>query len=427
MYLPLQTLVLLTTALALPQPTTSTPPNQPCNNSPALCPRPYNTVTHLGAHDSPFVRNASNGFSIAGDQFYPSTVQLDAGVRLLSAQVHKVTNNGKDDYRLCHTSCNLYDAGSLEDWLKGLNSWLDSHPRDILTVLLVSSDNLSPATLGAIFRSSAISSKSYFPPSPTHANSTQWPTLSTLIEKNTRLVSFVANIAPAADTPYLLDEFTHIFENNYDNSSPGEFSCAPDRPDQVQGDTAAALQSGRMPFMNHFLYDELTSSIEIPSVENVDNTNAPSGKTGNLGDAAAACTKAYNGMAPTFILTDFVNVGPAIATVDKLNNLTASEISGRKSLPSSVAGAKEDVKKGGETMQSATSSAGTAMQSATGKAGDMASHVEGAASTTMGDMMGNVAGMGESAVAASATNGAASGKELKGALAGIFGAIGRAV
>lgn len=39
-----------------------------CNNSPALCDKSYGEITYLGAHDSPFVRDASTSNSVAGDQ-----------------------------------------------------------------------------------------------------------------------------------------------------------------------------------------------------------------------------------------------------------------------------------------------------------------------------------------------------------------------
>lgn len=55
-----------------------------CNNSPELCEVSYDQVTHLGAYDSPFLSDASTGFSSFGTQFFNTTVQLDAGVHLLS-------------------------------------------------------------------------------------------------------------------------------------------------------------------------------------------------------------------------------------------------------------------------------------------------------------------------------------------------------
>lgn len=40
-----------------------------CNGSPDLCNKSYGEITYLGAHDSPFVRDASTSNSPAGDQY----------------------------------------------------------------------------------------------------------------------------------------------------------------------------------------------------------------------------------------------------------------------------------------------------------------------------------------------------------------------
>ena len=240
-------LTLLSSSISL------TSAQQICNNSPDLCSKTYNNITHLGAHDSPFVRNVSNGFTPAGDQFYNSTTQLDSGVRLLSGQIHKVTaNGGAAEYHLCHTNCDLYDAGSLSDWLNSLNSWLDSNPNDVITILLVNSDNADAPTLGSIFSGSEMDQKAYKPNDTTQATS-DWPTLGEMIQQNKRLVAFVASLDPAKNqvAPYLLDEFTFMFENPYDYDDPSTFSCDPDRPDTFGRNPTAALASKRLPFMNH--------------------------------------------------------------------------------------------------------------------------------------------------------------------------------
>jgi hypothetical protein len=41
-----------------------------------------------------------------------------------------------------------------------------------------------------------------------------------------------------------------------------------------------------------------------------------------MGTAADECTRLY-GRAPSYILVDFATVGPAIATVDRLNGVTS--------------------------------------------------------------------------------------------------------
>lgn len=125
-----------------------------CNNSPDLCTRPYNNITYLGAHNSPFLRNKETSFSTSGNHYYNTTTQLDAGVRLLSGQVHKANGTGNDAWHLCHSSCDLLDAGTLENWLSEIKTWMDANTNDVVTLLLVNSDNASPADLGGVFSSS---------------------------------------------------------------------------------------------------------------------------------------------------------------------------------------------------------------------------------------------------------------------------------
>ncbi|KAL8702614.1 MAG: hypothetical protein Q9201_004220 [Fulgogasparrea decipioides] len=245
-----------------------------------------------------------------------TTAQLDAGVRLLTAQVH----NKDGAWHLCHTSCSLLDAGTLSSWLAEIKSWLDRNPYEAVTILLVNSDNAAAGDLSREFEAAAITTYAYTPAS-TSVAPTGWPTLDDLILSGKRLITFVADIAPSPVAPYLLDEFTFVFENPYSVTSLSNFSCAPDRPAVVQGQSLAAVQSGRIPLMNHFLDIQQSFGIQVPDVGNISVTNAVSGSIGNLGDAAAACTAAY-GKAPTFVLVDFFDQGSSITTVDKLNGIT---------------------------------------------------------------------------------------------------------
>ncbi|KKY20307.1 putative phosphoric diester hydrolase-like protein [Phaeomoniella chlamydospora] len=365
-----------------------------CNNSPDLCDKPYGTITHLGAHDSPFTTTRSENDTSA-NQYYNSTQQLSAGVRLLTAQVHE----SDGEYHLCHSSCLLYDAGTLESWLSDIKGWMDDNPNDgmvqripfdvnndadpvsllVVTILLVNSDDLSADTLGSIFASSGIDSYAYTPSDSTTSSSTStatttttsagspsfpfatttttsssstssstststsspiapsdWPTLSDLISAGTRLVTFIASLDETSDTyPYLLDEFAYIFENNYDVTSLSNFTCEPQRPTDLAGDTSSALSSGRLPFTNHFLGQDDGLGIQSPNLDEIDTTNSPSTTTtGALGTSAQDCKSEYNGQQPTFLLVDFFDVGPSIDTVDSLNNVSSS-VTGRTQLSSS--------------------------------------------------------------------------------------------
>lgn len=284
----------------------------------------------MGAHDSAFTRNGSNEFSEAGNQFFLPADLLSSGVRLLSAQAH----NGSDgSVHLCHTSCLLYDAGPMTEWLGQIKSWLDGNPNDVVSILIVNSDNNDASTFSSIFDDAGITPYAYTPPS--NVGPVSWPTLGDMISSGTRLVAWVASLDPSSNTvaPYLLDEFSFIFENQYDVTDASAFSCDSNRPGT---DTGAALSAGMLPLMNHFLDDNVFGSgIEVPSVENADNTNAPSGDTGNFGDAANACVSEYN-RAPWGTLLDFANVGPAMDVVDSLNGVSGST-TGRTALPTDVA------------------------------------------------------------------------------------------
>ena len=296
-----------------------------CNNSPDLCSRAYSNVTQLGTHNSPFVNNASASNSItftdAANQNVNSVAQLSAGVRLLTAQVHN--NNGA--WHLCHTSCSLLDAGTLSAWLSTIKTWMDGNPNEVVTILLVNSDNASAEDLNSEFEAANITSYGYKPPSATAALAT-WPTLQEMISNDTRLVTFVASLDASTNTvaPYLLNEFTFVFENPYNVTSLSNFSCVADRPPSVSGQTALAISSGRLPLMNHFLYESGGFGIEIPDTANISTTNGKTG-VGSLGAAASDCSAAY-GKAPAFLLVDFFDEGSTISVVNSLNGISTNAV-----------------------------------------------------------------------------------------------------
>jgi hypothetical protein len=307
-----------------------------CNNSPSLCNKPYNNITHLGTHNSAFVRDSTTSFSTAGNQFYNATVQLDAGVRLLSAQVHKFDSpGGSTEWHLCHTTCGLLDAGPLDKWLGAIKTWMDANPNDVVTILLVNSDNAPADTLGAQFNSSGIARYAYTPSLNTTTTTstlpTTWPTLSSLISNGTRLMTFIASLpTPSKNYPYLLDEFTYVYENAYENEKPTQFSCEPNRPTNLN--TTSAKASNRMFLMNHFLYST-ESFVQTPNVTYTNVTNSAGSGLGSLGSAITNCSTVYS-KAPNFVLVDFFNVGPAVDSVDAANGVQGAM--GRKTVSTAL-------------------------------------------------------------------------------------------
>ncbi|PGH02507.1 hypothetical protein AJ79_07620 [Helicocarpus griseus UAMH5409] len=303
---------------------------QACNNSPTLCSKTYDQISHLGAHNSPFLRDASTGFSSSGNQFYNTTVQLDSGVRLLSAQMHE----HEGEQHLCHTSCSLMDAGRLRDWLSEIKEWMDKNPNDVVTIILVNSDEASPEVLDAEFKEAKLDTYAYKPTDPVVPPS-PWPSLQTLINAKTRLLVFVTSLGDSGVTtaPYLMQEFNFIFETPFEVVKPEEFTCAPHRPSQLQNKASDALSSGRLSFVNHFLGTEGGLGIVSPNVEKIKTTNSPGDEEGALGSFVKKCRKEYWNRGPTFVLVDFFDQGPAIKTIDELNGVT--EVVGRKPVPDS--------------------------------------------------------------------------------------------
>lgn len=288
-----------------------------CNNSPDLCDRKYNNVTHMGAHDAAFLRDSSTDNSVAGNQYYNATKALSAGIRLLSAQVH----NSNGTLELCHTTCALLDAGSLEDWLAKIKYWLDENPNEVVTILLVNSDDEDVSSFGAVYESSNISTYGYTP--ATTSATTDWPTLQTMIDDGTRLVSFLAAVNYSSTYPYLLNEWDYVFETAYEITAASEFNCSLDRPSTLS-DASSAVAAGYLPLMNHFLYKSLTSTAMLPDVDAIATTNSDnSSLSGSLAWEAYECDAEW-GQAPTFALVDFYSVGPAVEVADNINGITAT-------------------------------------------------------------------------------------------------------
>ncbi|KAK2591395.1 hypothetical protein QQS21_010920 [Conoideocrella luteorostrata] len=296
-----------------------------CNNSPTLCGRQYNSITHMGAHNSAFLRDQSTGNSISGNQFQNATVALGAGLRLLQAQVHKPNTT----LELCHTSCGLLDAGALASWLSKINDWMVNNPNEVITILLVNSDKAPVSDFASAFESSGLSKIAYKPASNTPTSI--WPTLQSMISANTRVVTFITNTQYSTSAPYLLPEFDHVFETPFEVSTINGFNCTVDRPSRASP-ASSSLSNGYMSLVNHFKYQSVISGLEIPDVTSIDTVNsAATTTTGNLGKHLQDCKAEWN-KAPNFVLVDFWNRGDTIAALDSMNGV--SDATGRAAIRS---------------------------------------------------------------------------------------------
>lgn len=113
------------------------------------------------------------------------TTQLNDGIRMLQFQVHKP--NESTPLLLCHTSCDLLNAGTLVDYLTTTRQWLDRNPYDVITVLIGNFDILSPQSFVGSVTDSGLLKYAYTPPTvPIPLAS--WPTLGEMILSGKRAV-----------------------------------------------------------------------------------------------------------------------------------------------------------------------------------------------------------------------------------------------
>lgn len=144
----------------------------------------------MGSHDSPFV-----GKLPQQNQNINIQAQLNMGIRYLQAQTHHSIEDSRV-LELCHTSCFLENAGTLESFLVTLKTWLDANPNDVVTLLLTNGDSVDIIEFADAFSKSGITSYAFVPSSsPQPLSINKWPTIGDLISSGKRLVVFLGKFS----------------------------------------------------------------------------------------------------------------------------------------------------------------------------------------------------------------------------------------
>ncbi|KAK7680522.1 hypothetical protein QCA50_016303 [Cerrena zonata] len=259
-----------------------------CNGHAELCDKSFGNVTFVGAHNS-YAVGVNN---LATNQDYDISQQLKDGIRMLQMQAH----NQDGTIQLCHTACSLYNGGTLQDYLGKVKTFMDANPDEVVSLLIVNSDNLAPSLYDTVFKAAGVDTMSYAPDSAS-LPATGWPTLGSLIDSGKRLVTFLSTTADFTAVPYLIDEFTNIWETKFDVTDT-TFDCEVDR---TKGDS-----STQMYLINHFL-DESLAGVPVPNKDQANVTNSASG-VGSLGLQVSTCATQH-GRNPNFMLVDFYEFG----------------------------------------------------------------------------------------------------------------------
>jgi hypothetical protein len=290
---------------------------QPCNNHVEFCTRRYSNITNVGCHNSPFVRPGNSG----SNQELPVRAQLDDGVRFIQAQIQWPPKDDGSGPHFCHTSCDLLDAGPIGNWLGEVVSWVEAHPYDVVTVLLGNGNYSDPALLAPWIEKSGILKYAYRPPFlPMALN--DWPTLEDMILRGKRVVMFLDYKADQNRFPWLLDQFSQMWESPFDPVDRN-FPCTVQRPPDLPADAAR----DRLYLLNHNLNVEFNVfgiELLVPAVSLLNETNAAEG-FGSLGLSANNCRSDW-GRAPNFLNVDYYNYGDPPGSVfeaaARVNNVT---------------------------------------------------------------------------------------------------------
>jgi hypothetical protein len=262
------------------------------------------------------VRPGNSGSNQAVDV----TTQLDDGVRFLQAQIQWPDNSSTPHF--CHTSCTLLDAGPIYEWLGQVATWVDKHPYDVVTILLGNGNYSDPSLYVPFIERSGITKYVYDAPYlPMSLN--DWPTLENMIIRGKRVVMFMDYQANQTKYPWLLDEFSQVWETPFDPMDTS-FPCTVQRPPELSAEAAR----DRMYIMNHNLnveFNVLGVELLVPAVSLINTTNGFEGD-GSVGMAANNCRSNW-GRAPNVLNVDYYNYGSpkpcsVFAAAAAVNNVT---------------------------------------------------------------------------------------------------------
>lgn len=182
-------------------------------------------------------------------------------------------------------SCDLLNSGTVEGYLAKVADWLRKNPFEVITILIGNGDFVDVQKFVSPVEASGIADMAYIPQNTTSLQHYAWPTLGELIQQGKRVVLFMDYKADQTRVPYILDEFTYMWETPFSPVDPN-FPCTIHRPPTQTTD------DGKLYMANHNLNKKLGKDILIPDKANLNRTNGESG-FGSLGLAAEKCTGMY--------------------------------------------------------------------------------------------------------------------------------------
>ncbi len=259
--------------------------NQPCNGDPRLCSRRFDEVTFAATHNAHAARDYGYP-SVNANQISGFEQQLADGVRAFLIDVYE---EGEDS-SFCHGYCTLASTPHVEG-LQTFKTFLEQNTREVITFIY--EDHMPAARIADDFARVGLDALVY-----THEPGEPWPTLSALIEANTRLIVTAENAEPPP--AWLHHVWDVAWDTPYDFQSTDQFSCQLNR----------GSRDNDLFLINHWLGDALGLPSEAGALE----VNAHD----VLLARAQACAD-ETGDVPNFIAVDFYEHGDLLDVVAALN------------------------------------------------------------------------------------------------------------
>lgn len=236
-------------------------------------------------------RNQPQALAQAKQDYDPAVIE--AALRLRRAA--NLVPVGPEEPYLCHALCEI-GATPLDGVLTGLQSWLDAHPREVVTVFI--QDEVTPADTAAAFQRAGL-----LPYVHVQAENRPWPTLGQMVRSGRRLVVLMENHGGGSAYPWLLQGFDWVQDTPYTNQALTSFSC-----DRLRGNPDSPLL-----LINHWL-SGLTSVVSDATRANARDVLRPE---------LERCRK-VRGMLPNFVAVSWYSVGDVFGAVDALNGVGIS-------------------------------------------------------------------------------------------------------
>lgn len=197
-----------------------------------------------------------------------------------------------DTLYLCHSNCDLLNVGTLESYLTTVSQWVRQHPYDVITILMGNSDYVAPSYFAKVIESSGLKDLIYTPSKIPMALE-DWPTLSSMILSGKRVVTFLDYQANQTETPWLMDEFSQMWETPF-SPTDRAFPCTVQRPPGLAPEDA----QHRLYMANHNLnlqFNFGSLNLLIPNTAELNETNSDSIEDyGSLGRMAHNCTGKFS-------------------------------------------------------------------------------------------------------------------------------------